>query len=271
MFSSRDFALADIDADGNLDLVACGNSNAREMHVYFGDGAGHFPRFQSVNVARVREVDVDPADLATAASGPRDIQFGQFVRQGRTEIVTTTGEGDLVVLAYEKGRFREVLRRSTDFLGARVFVGNFLQPGKTDLLLTGSSASEGIRLPRFFEATPTPVIAPDAPAGRMRAVRGVVQPSPTDYRVQIQGADCVPANDLWSFTREGVFGVQRTPERVVEMAHKNNEMVVRFTAPWALTPVEVSLDLSIKGHLAGLVTVNTTCGSHRLKLTVAPE
>jgi hypothetical protein len=254
-FGNAAVELADIDGDGHLDIVLAGASIIR---VFLGDGTGRFPRLTSA-----------PID-----GGYYNIKIGigQFVRSGRTEIVAGTYKGELIVLAYENKKLREVAKRQTEFLSTNVFVGAFLQPQKTDLYVSGSTWRDHWTNPRlFFVDSTLPAAAPAIVGGRSRAVRGFAAGPATNFDVRMLGDACVTTTlDNWSLWRDGIFGMQRTAERTVEMAHEGDVISVRFTVPWSAAPVIAHLERRGNDYV-GVTHATTACGSSEIELTVTPH
>jgi len=198
--------LADMDGDGNLDVVMAG---FRTIHVLFGDGHGNFPRSAAAKVAQLRGITGagwSPMDL-NKADQPRDLAVGHFTRSDRTEIAADTMEGDVVFFAYEQGALKEVSRVDSGLFSIDILPGNFRGSGLTDLCVyTTSDQGERTPSPQIFyaNANAAAVIAPRAPMRRRAA--GASSPHETVLRLQTH-ADCLADfSEEFAFKRDGVFG-----------------------------------------------------------------
>jgi len=277
LFGGAPFDLQDIDGDGNLDIVR--SSNQRILYVFHGDGAGGFPRLTALPVPRVHEV-IAPAyvldGLGIDIMGP-DLEFGQFVRSGRTEILAAMPEGDLVVYAWENKKLREVARSQTEFLIPEVHVGNYFESGKLGAYMAAHVSNNGWATPRVFNTSElmAPAIAEVSVSGRSRAVRGFVSGPATEFEVQMSGDACTTTlANHWTLSRDGLFGF--TPDRSVELVHPGDnhtadyDMAVRFTAPWAADPVVGYLKRKGRDYV-GTAYAKTACGSSHIEMIVTPR
>jgi len=264
---SSNFALADVDGDGNLDFVT---EEFRGVRVLFGDGAGHFPRHSIISVPRVREVAHSAIDEMKYQSGHvHHLAIGEWVRQGRVEIAIGTPEGDAVILAYQNGRMAEVGRVATEYMGTEIHAGSFLEAGKRDLYMIWAFDYFSNRpQPRLFDAQPATSVRG---GGRTRAARGFVSPK-LEFDVTITG-DCAPAEVLrWSLTREGIFGFdEREGYKVETISPYDGRLDYRLTVPWSSIPIIGWLDYSTfrktAGTWIGSAGARTACGEHVVRLS----
>jgi hypothetical protein len=267
-FGNWAMGAADFDGDGNLDIALAA---FRIVRVFFGDGAGHFPRFASATTTMLHPSPGRSPDYQ-GGNNPRNLAFGQFARAGRTEIAAGTAEGDVVILAYESGALREVSRIETEFIDTFVYAGAFREPGKTDAYLTGNYTVLGTRAaPRlFYVETAEPIVTTSRPSGRSRAVRGFAA-NTLNFDVEMQGG-CVPQNtDHWSLTREGIFGFDRHGARTVETVLENGTLYFRLTAPWAKAPILGRVQQISGGTYTGDVFVSAPCGAQTVPFTITPR
>lgn len=270
--------IGDINRDGNPDLVYAGD---RFVHVFLNDGRGNFPRATSLHLRKLRNVSI-PSWVPQGTVGystefkmpPRRLGLGEFVKQGRTEILTATGEGDVVVLALEDGKLREVARLQTEYLEAGTAVGAFRTPGQTDALLTWHLS--------YPEARPRPMLvygnaavadAVARPVSRNRAVRAPWSPAIATIEVEIEGLCVAPYTERWTFEREGYFAVQRrdlgasAEAPVVEAMFAGDDIHLMFQPSWARGPIEATLTRNKKGLYEGVAAVSTAdCLGSRVKL-----
>jgi hypothetical protein len=267
-FGGWTLELVDVDNDGNLDLLMPGFF--RYVRVLLGDGRGNFPRTSAIQLRQYRPYPVFTGpfeiDYDTATS-PRNFAIGQFVRNGRTEIAVGTYEGDLVVLAWENGKLREVGRMETEYKNPDLHLGAFRQPGKNDLYITWNDGYGANRpMNRLLYAEPGAALAQASPAGRGRAVRG--WPSQEmKFDVQMAGSCAPEAGDRWTLARDGMFGVDEKTERTVEAVLENDSLSFRFTAPWTASPIAGSLT-RVDGTFTGTVEAETTtCGWVNVQIT----
>jgi FG-GAP-like repeat len=259
---------ADVDGDGNLDVLLAGQ---RTVRVFLGDGTGRLPRLATAAIEQVREpvyppwlVIVPPPGGAPPltpvnAGQPRTLAIGQFIEKGRTEIAAPAGEGDVVIFAWERGALREVARVQTDLLLPDLHAGAFLGEGRTDLYATWNFGYQAQRpLPKILAAEPKTPDAPEPPRSlRTRALRGG-GPRPLVFDVEATG-ECVTSRDTWTLSRDGVFGSEKTGERTVETVLEGGVLSFRLQAPWTVSPAYGAL--SANGlRYEGRVEIETPCG-----------
>lgn len=258
-------SLADIDRDGNLDLAMAGDQ--RSVRVFFGDGQGRFPRYSSIYIPQVRQVQV-PVYYQNPQiwlnTSPRGLAIGEFVASGRTEIATAVWEGDVVFLAYERGKLREVSRTATEFQYPDIHVGSFREPGKVDFYVNWNAGYGYDKPPaRLFAVEPAQVAAAAVPvySGRSRAVRAPASPS-LNLEVATEGAPCVPnAPQLWNLVREGAFGVDRAENHLVETVMEDGALHFRLSnVSWATDPIYGTLRQVGGNRYEGSVYGQTVCG-----------
>jgi len=265
--------LADVDGDGNLDVV---NAGFRLVRVFFGDGNGAFPRVSSARIAKLRETVIPsyaqvpmpphiPAPTPDTQGLPRTLAFGSFVGAGRTEIAAGTGEGDVVILAYERGALREVGRVETELLSADVHAGAFSGRGRTDVYVTWNFFYPPQRpASRLLYGAPSPV-EPGHGVSRSRAAHGSFA-QVTELAFRASG-DCVNMNETWTLTREGIFGVDRA--HGVETAIEGDVLAFRLTVPWAPAPVMVNLRANGRSY-EGAQEIETNCGWRMVTFSATP-
>lgn len=273
-------AIEDINRDGHPDLVFGGR---RAVHVFLNDGSGNFPRATSLHLRKIRNVSIPDwltpgvAGYSTEFNNPvRKFGIGEFVKRGRTEIITATGEGDVIVMALEDGKLREVARLQTEYLEAATSVGAFRNPGTSDVLLTWHlNYPEARPRPRLLYGEPALAESVARPSGRNRAVRSPWAPAVTAIDVQVGGLCIAPHTESWSFEREGYFAAQRrdasasSDAPVVEAMFSGDAIHLRYTPSWAKNAVDVMLTLNRDGEYEGVApSVSTfTCGTTRVKFT----
>jgi hypothetical protein len=258
-------SLADIDRDGNLDLAMAGDQ--RSVRVFFGDGRGRFPRHSSIRIPQVRQVTLPPGWPQPwetwLATSPRGLAIGEFVARGRTEIAAAVWEGDVVFIAYEHGRLREVSRAETEFQHPDIHAGSFTEPGKLDFYINWN-AGYGFDKPpaRLFAVEPVQVAALSVPVSsrRSRAVRAPSSPT-LDLEVSAQGASCISnATQVWTLQREGAFGVDHAENHQVDTVLEDGELHFRLFVPWATQPVFGTLHHEAGNRYEGTTYATTVCG-----------
>lgn len=254
--------VADVDGDGHLDVIVVG---LRIVRVFLGDGTGRFPRSTSATIAELRTV---PG--LSPSNSPGELVLGQFVRHGRTEIAANTTEGDVVILAYERGQLREVARFQTEYVRVGIAAGQFREPGKNDLWVNGAFLPNGQRPPAprlFYVDAALPVAAAyTGAAGRSRAVRGMASPT-LNLDVQMSGTCAPEASTNWSLQREGVFGLDARSEQRVETVMDDGAIVFRMTVPWSSLPVEGRLEPKGSRRYEGKGWITTQCGARNIDFT----
>lgn len=269
--------LADVDGDGNLDILTAA---LRTIRVFYGDGRGRFPRTSTTPIGKVHEAVIPPQYVIPPPPGhppfsldlfvqPRTFAFGQFVAKGRFEMAAGTGEGDVVVFAWEKGALREVARAASDLLMVDVHGGSFFAPGQSDIYITWN-LGHGDDRPRprlLFGGEPETAPVTSSRDTRTRAVRGST--NTLTFDVQVTG-DCISANETWTLTRESIFGREQTADRTVETVIENGVLSFRVTAPWA--PKTASGALHVNGRRwEGTVEVETGCGWRKVAFVATPR
>ena len=272
--------LADIDGDGNLDVVMAG---VRTIRVVYGDGHGNLPRTSTATIAKQHGLLGNPPhiptlDLIDELDQPRDLAIGHFTRADRNEIAAGTPEGDLVVYAYENGALREVSRTQTEFWGLDVRAGRLHASSLTDVYGMGTLIWGDIYpRPRVFYGTAGS--AATAAISRSPIRRRATAPAPsagttvTQLRVRTQ-TDCIAdTSQRFTFTRDGVFGRAMTAEGTAEAVFDGN-VYIRFHVPGLSIPDPVMAVLSpaANGGYAGTVNVVPPCGgSHVMTVTAGQE
>lgn len=264
--------LADVDADGNLDVLLAGQ---RVVRVLLGNGHGGFTRLASAKLARLHD-PLYPSGIYTGgpagypaitpdnANQPRNFAFGEFVQKGRTEIAAGTGEGDVVILAWERNGLREVDRIQTELLAADVHAGSFLAPGSSDLYVTWNFGYPKARpVPRLLHAEPVDAAPQTGTAARRRVVT-TRMPAPS-FHFRVSHPCISTMNDVWSLTWEGPFGVERRADRTVEAVLDGDVLAFRLEAPGAET---MATTLEAKdGTYEGEIDIDTSCGRQFAKIT----
>ena len=264
--------LVDVDNDANLDVLVAGQ---RVVRAFLGDGRGSFPRLASTKIARLHDPVYPsgtwiggppgrPAITADNANQPRNFAFGSFVRKGRTEIAAGTGEGDVVVLAWERNGLREVDRIQTEQLSADVHAGSFLAPGSHDLYVTWNFGYPQARpVPRLLYAEPAAAAQQVRSVSRRRAVDA--RTAPMSFDVRVSHPCMATTTDTWELTWEGPFGVQRRPDRTVEVTLDGDVLAFRLEPAGGET---TATTLEQKhGTYEGTHDVDTPCGRQFVKIT----
>lgn len=253
--------LADIDRDGNLDVVTAG---FRSVRILFGDGRGGFSRVAAASLPRLRTVSV-PDYMAVLvgdrSQAPRNFAIGEFVAAGRTEIAAATAEGDVVILAFVQGRLQEVARTPTEFILPDVHAGAFRQSGRVDLYVTWNLGygSSDFPKPRLFYSQPSRTVSVVSQSGgKSRASR--TPASPPTFVLRMSG-DCVPPDAAaLRLTRDGIFGSYRRDGETMETVIDDEGMMhVRLDAPWLTSSITSTLSATERGY-EGTSIASTSCG-----------
>jgi len=229
--------LADIDGDGNLDVIMTGQ---RLIRVLFGDGHGNFPRMAVAPINQVHPVigQLPPATPSPdSLIQPRNITIGHFTRPDRNEIAAGTGEGDIVVFAWENGALKEVSRTQTEFWLVEVQAGHFNRSSNlTDIYAMGTMIwGDPMPRPRVFNGTAgsAPAIVTQTPVRRRTAAP---RAAPTRLLVQTH-ADCfADTSTHFTFPRDGVFGHAEANQIKAEAVF-DGTIYLRLTIPGLTFPV----------------------------------
>jgi len=137
-FGVRSLKLADVDGDGNLDLVM---DAYRRIRVLFGDGHGAFTRTTAATIAKLHGISLPPIyadDAMLDGASARTIAVGHFTRNDRNQIAAGTGEGDVVVFEVQNGALKEVARALTEFWCPDIRSGRFRNTGGDDIYTMGT-------------------------------------------------------------------------------------------------------------------------------------
>jgi hypothetical protein len=269
--------LADIDGDGNLDVVFAG---MRSIRVLFGDGRGNLPRTARVTIPKLHDASVSPVFSFLSVdtmNQPRDLAIGHFTRTDQMQIAAGTGEGDLVVFAYDQGALHEVSRTSTEFWLLTVHAGSFRGTGLDDIYTMGTLIwGEMYPRPRVFSGDADhSASAPARVPLRTRAARmsgaGPATPA-TPLQIQISG-DCIDeTTQHWTFLRDGVFGTARHGDTTIQAVFDDDRLFFRLDAPYAALIGAKGILTETNGSYGSVTTdVLTTCGWRKMTLTARKE
>jgi hypothetical protein len=264
--------LADVDGDSNADVILAGFRNIR---VLFGDGRGNFTRMTKGTIAKLHDANNLPAGLPDPGvdrlNQPRDLAVGHFTRSDQMQIAAGTGEGDLVVFAFEQGRLNEVARTSTEFWALDIRAGHFRNSAVSDLYVTGTLIwGDVYPRPRVFEGVAATASADSSvrQAGRARVSRPVVPEVALEAQLR---SDCVDAaTERWTFARSGLFGTARHGSTTVEAFFDGSQIYARLGAPYSQEPIETVLAPAADGSLIGTADVLTSCGWKVMTITARP-
>lgn len=211
--------LADMDGDRNLDVVFADDSPWPTIRVLFNDGRAKFPRTAAARLTSRTARFNSPRTLATMKRGQS------------TEIAAGTDEGDIVIFGMQGSQLVELSRTSTGMLCVNLYAGSFREPDSSDLYASPTGVLPGVwpESQIYFGARytpPGPVTQIVAPVGRRRSAgQGSVPPLLSLFDVQLD--DSGP--DLWQFTTEGMFAVDRNEHRVVEAVLDQYVIYLRLT------------------------------------------
>ena len=266
--------LGDVNGDSHDDVIIVGK---RSIRVLFGNGRGNFPRSATANIAKTHDIVGLPAGLAELLkvddmNQPRNLAIGHFTRSDRAQIAAGTVEGDLVIFSYEQNALREVARTTTEFWGLDIRTGSFRANAGTGVYVVGALIWGDIYpRPRVFFNGSTPVAVAETPepsSGRRRAAGKSA--SDTSLRVQVSG-NCINSEaELWSFTRDGVFGVAQQGQTKVEAVFDGAEIYYRLSAPYATQSVQGVLTRA-DGLYRGTAEVLTSCGWSTMTVTARAD
>lgn len=261
--------LADVDGDGNLDVILAGMRNVR---VFFGDGHGNFPRSTRVAIPKLHDASVPPQFTflrVDEQNQPRDLAIGHFTRADELQIAAGTGEGDIVILGWQQGVLKEVSRTATEFWLLTVRPGTFHSGGLDDVYAMGTLIwGDVYPPPHVFNGVAGNGAAETVLAMPMRgrASRPATTAHDTTMQLHISG-DCVSeAGEHWSFAREGIFGVAQQGQTKIETVFDGSKIYFRVTAPYTVEGAKGTLTES-NGTYSGTADVLTPCGWKKLNVT----
>ncbi|HEV2722957.1 MAG TPA: VCBS repeat-containing protein [Thermoanaerobaculia bacterium] len=224
-----DMHVADIDGDGNADIVLPG---VRMIRVLFGDGHGNFPRLATAAIPQVHDLTGLPAFMwhivTPDLQQPRDFAVGHFTRSDRDEIAAGMAEGDIVVLAYDQGALTEVWRTRTEFFFLDIRSGNFRGTGLTDIYSVGVMQYQlSMPPPHIFYGTATTPAIVSRPVGRHRAA-GRPPVTDTVLNVHVQNACAGDDSTRIVLKRDGEFGHADGVDAVFD----DGTLYLRITPPF---------------------------------------
>jgi hypothetical protein len=266
-FGGWSLRLADVDGDGNLDIAVAA---WRSIRVFLGDGHGHFPRVTKAAIPKLHDGDYWPGVTADDHTNqPRDLAIGHFTRGDRDQIAAGTLEGDLVVFGWEQGALKEVSRTRTEFWGLDIRSGSFHGKGALDdLYVMGTLIwGEPFPRPRLFNGVEGAATT-NVPSRRRAAGRTPVLPGA--LRIQISGECIDGSGDLWSFTRDGIFGRSERGDTAIDAAFDGEQIYFRLTAPF-MTDAARGVLTGANGSYSGTAPVLTTCGWKAMNITATTE
>jgi FG-GAP-like repeat len=270
-FGTWETDLADVDRDGNLDLVMAG---ARRVRVMFGDGKAGFNRHTSLWLPQQHVPNVDPSYVHLNTSAPRDLAAGEFIAKGRTEILGATAEGDVFVVALEGQQLKEVAPRiRTEYIQPQVYVGSFRSPNSTDFVMTDNYIYGSPKQPKpgLFHAEPLhQATAVAAPATRVSRGRAVARPSLPGLKFSTEAKDCVEDTTVRELERDGLWASFRHGNDVFEaVLDESGNYQFRYVTSWAPHGVSGTLQPAPDGGWTGLSTMTSTpCGQQSVRVNV---
>lgn len=209
------FHIADVDGDGNADLVW--PDQRAVLHVFFGDGHGNFGRMASITMGEgvVKWDDV-----------PRTLALLHYSDSKRFDVAIGAPPGLVVLVTYSNGALHEVSRVQLVVdpppiypgddanLNMNVFVGRFRSGAEPDLYAFESGGWQPQSAQLLLVNRPAKQAAPRA---RLlgRAVSGPVKKDTVS--LQIVTTDCpVIGAQIWQLQRQGVFGAGTAGDRLAE-------------------------------------------------------
>lgn len=273
VFGVWSMLLADVDGDSNADIVLAG---FRTINVFYGDGHGNFPRATRTDIPKLHDADIpDWMQFLKLdeMNQPRDLASGHFTND-QMQIAGATGEGDLVVLAYDGTTLKESSRTRSEFWLPAIRSGSFHAAGHRDLYAMGTLIWGGVYpAPRFFygandgSAAVTSIMRLPA---RGRAFR-TTSPE-TALQIQIQGECIDVSSERWTFVRDGIFGVAQHGQTKIETVFEGPSTIdFRVTAPYTVEPSVGVLTESSKGTFSGSAWVRTSCGWKTMNVTATVQ
>ena len=261
--------MADIDGDGNLDIIMAGQ---RRIRAFLGDGHGNFPRMTTTTIAKLHDAQGYPAGLPLKIdelNQPRSIAVGHFTRADPMQIVAGMGEGDLVVLAWEQGSLKDVSRTQTELWLPDLRPGSFHRNGLDDLYVIGTVVwGYPTQYPRLFYGAAENVSLDKSPAsGPVRGrVSRTATPRSTSMEIQAFG-DCVDSvAQRWVFKRDGVFGSSERDGNTMEAIFDAPSIYFRMRVPNSSYPI-MGVLTNTNGTYSGTAQVETACGWKQMTVT----
>ena len=267
--------LADIDGDGNLDIVLAG---FRIVRVLFGDGRGNFPRMAVGTIPQLHPTSV-PAPFAELLkpdqlNQPRNIAIGHFTRTDRIQIAAGMSEGDIVTLSWQDGALKEDSRVGTDFWAVAIRPGTFHTNGLNDIYAMGTLIWGDIYpRPRVFDGTAGTATATtqEVIRTRHRVFGAGTNTVETQMNITMSG-DCFDTfTARWTFPRNGFFGDARRENSLMEAVFDGPNIYYRLHAPFSNYPMTGTLTLN-DGVYSGTTNFVPLCGGlHTLTITATME
>ena len=244
--------IADIDGDGNADLV-WPDPHAR-LRVFFGDGHGNFGRMASIKMGEA---------YGTWDDEPRMLALLHYSSSKRFDVAVGAHPGLVVTFTYANGSLHEVAREQllvappSPFPGivdtsreVNVFAGKFRAGAPRDLFAFELSGADAPFAELVFVNGPA-----QQPSTRVRiAGRPITQPVRKDtLSLRVVTTGCADAGEeIWQLQREGVFAAGTAGDRVVEAVTDDlaGQISFREVGPGGFSFLG-TLSLAADGHYVG--------------------
>jgi hypothetical protein len=265
-FGTWDTDLADLDRNGSLDVVLVGT---RTVHALMGDGRGGFHRHTSVylplNRAPIAPKGWEEQALwqAQYTATPRTLWVGEFIAEGRTEVVGATGEGDICVVALDGNRLREVAPRiATPHLQADLYLGSFRQRGSADLLIVDNFINGSPTQPKptlFHADAQAGLWSAVAPPARTTRGRAVAPRASSPLEMSVDAKDCAADSGIHSLVSDGLWMHNDAMEGFLD---EGGLLHYRWRGIWG------ALQPSPEGGWVGTTRAATACGEQEITIRV---
>ena len=267
MYGGSGMQIGDVDGDGNADLLF--GDHAGILHVFFGDGGGHFIRTAAAPMG-----DRDGYDDV-----PRTTALVHYTSAKRFDVVVGANPGLVVTLTYAGGALREVARVAlvnappADHDEINVFGGKFRAQSARDFYAFrgwGWSAMPA----RLLFADVTPAVTPPSRA-RLVGRPGIPSTGST-LALHVVESGCMTGDEVWHLQRNGVFATETSVNGGLIQAFFDTDETIsyRIAGPGSFLLKGV-LARAFDGHYTGSAYVfpagaGTKCGNNPIRVDAFP-
>jgi FG-GAP-like repeat len=256
------FHIADVDGDGNADLVW--PDQRAVLHVFFGDGHGNFGRMASITMGE---------GVGKWDDVPRTLALLHYSDNKRFDVAVGAPPGLVVILTYANGALHEVSRVQLVVdpppafpgddanLNMNVFLGRFRAGAPPDLYAFESGGWQPQSARLLLVSRPAlQTLQAAAPRARIlgRGISGPVKKDTVSLHVVTTGCPVI-GEQTWQLQRLGVFAAGTADNRLVETVTDDHTGEIYFRGTGGSVEFLGTLSLAADGHYLGTWDVSYAC------------